>query len=41
MKLAGRESGELRLPLWEASEGTKKIIEDLMRGLELSLKDRL
>src|SRR2546423_2678849 len=24
MKLAGLDTGELRLPLWEASEGTKK-----------------
>ena len=24
MKLAGMDSGELRLPLWEASEGTKR-----------------
>jgi 4-hydroxy-tetrahydrodipicolinate synthase len=30
MKLQGRESGELRLPLWEASEATKKTIEELM-----------
>src|SRR5215207_3950298 len=27
MKVAGLDSGELRLPLWEASEGTKKAIE--------------
>ena len=30
MKVAGLDSGELRLPLWEASESTKKTIEDLM-----------
>ncbi|MDB5300619.1 MAG: dihydrodipicolinate synthase [Phycisphaerales bacterium] len=33
MKLQGRESGELRLPLWEASEATKKTIEELMRKM--------
>jgi 4-hydroxy-tetrahydrodipicolinate synthase len=31
MKVAGRDTGELRLPLWEASEGTKKTIERLTR----------
>ena len=30
MQHAGRDSGELRLPLWEASEGTKKIIVEMM-----------
>jgi 4-hydroxy-tetrahydrodipicolinate synthase len=30
MKVAGMESGELRLPLWEASEATKKQIELFM-----------
>src|SRR5207245_11723537 len=30
MKLAGLDSGQLLLPLWEASEGTKKIIEQLV-----------
>ncbi len=30
MKLAGLDSGELRLPLWEANEATKKTIEELM-----------
>ena len=33
MKTAGRDSGELRLPLWEASDGTKKQIADLMARL--------
>ena len=33
MKLAGRDSGELRLPLWEASEATKKAIEEQVRKL--------
>ena len=33
MKLAGRESGELRLPLWEASDATKKTIEELIGRL--------
>ena len=27
MKLAGTDTGDLRLPLWEASEATKKAIE--------------
>jgi 4-hydroxy-tetrahydrodipicolinate synthase len=31
MKVAGRDTGELRLPLWEASEATKSIIEKLTR----------
>ena len=31
MKVAGRDTGELRLPLWEASEGTKRTIEKLTR----------
>jgi 4-hydroxy-tetrahydrodipicolinate synthase len=31
MKVAGRDTGELRLPLWEASEGTKQTIEKLTR----------
>ena len=31
MKLAGMDSGEVRLPLWEASEGTKRIIEECMK----------
>ena len=33
MNVAGRDSGELRLPLWEASEGTKKQIAELMGKL--------
>ena len=32
MKVAGLDSGELRLPLWEASEATKKTIEDCMKS---------
>jgi 4-hydroxy-tetrahydrodipicolinate synthase len=31
MKVAGRDTGELRLPLWEASEATKRTIEKLTR----------
>jgi 4-hydroxy-tetrahydrodipicolinate synthase len=34
MKLAGRDTGELRLPLWEASEGTKTIIAECMAKLK-------
>ena len=33
MKIAGKDTGELRLPLWEASEGTKKQIEQLVREI--------
>ena len=33
MKAAGMDSGELRLPLWEASENTKKEIERLHEGI--------
>src|SRR5690349_21782466 len=35
MKVAGRDTGELRLPLWEASESTKKQISELMRELKI------
>jgi 4-hydroxy-tetrahydrodipicolinate synthase len=38
MKLAGLDSGELRLPLWEASEGTKKAIEEQVRKLDIPIK---
>jgi 4-hydroxy-tetrahydrodipicolinate synthase len=31
MKVAGRDTGELRLPLWEASDATKKLIEEQVR----------
>jgi 4-hydroxy-tetrahydrodipicolinate synthase len=31
MQHAGRDSGELRLPLWEASEATKKTIVEMMK----------
>ena len=31
LKLLGRGTGELRLPLWEASEETKRIIEECMK----------
>ena len=34
MKVAGMDSGELRLPLWEASESTKKLIEGLVGKLK-------
>jgi 4-hydroxy-tetrahydrodipicolinate synthase len=33
MSHAGRDTGELRLPLWEASDGTKKQIAELMTRL--------
>jgi 4-hydroxy-tetrahydrodipicolinate synthase len=32
MKVAGLDSGQLRLPLWEASESTKTLIEEQMRA---------
>ena len=36
MKLAGRDSGELRLPLYEANETTRKTIEELVRKLNVA-----
>ena len=36
MKVAGMDSGELRLPLWEASESTKKLIEGLVGKLGIA-----
>jgi 4-hydroxy-tetrahydrodipicolinate synthase len=33
MKVAGLDSGELRLPLWEASEPTRRTIEELLAKL--------
>jgi 4-hydroxy-tetrahydrodipicolinate synthase len=36
MKIAGLDSGELRLPLWEASENTKKQIEQCMKDAGVS-----
>jgi 4-hydroxy-tetrahydrodipicolinate synthase len=36
MKLAGMDSGELRLPLWEASEATKKILEEQVKKLGIT-----
>ena len=38
MKLAGLDTGELRLPLWEASESTKKAIEQQMQKLGIATK---
>jgi len=38
MKLAGMDTGELRLPLWEASDATKKQIEEQMRRLDIPIK---
>jgi 4-hydroxy-tetrahydrodipicolinate synthase len=38
MKVAGLDSGELRLPLWEASDATKKLIEEQMRRLDVPRK---
>ena len=35
MKIAGMDSGEMRLPLWEASESTKQTIEKLMKKLDI------
>lgn len=39
MKIAGLDTGELRLPLWEASDATKKLIEEQMRKLDLPRKN--
>jgi 4-hydroxy-tetrahydrodipicolinate synthase len=38
MKLAGMDSGEMRLPLWEANEATKTAIEEQV--IKLGLKAR-
>jgi 4-hydroxy-tetrahydrodipicolinate synthase len=38
MKLAGLDTGELRLPLWEASDVTKKTIEQQMQKLGIATK---
>src|SRR3954470_13073448 len=38
MKLAGLDTGELRLPLWEASDATKKQIEEQVRKLDIPIK---
>jgi 4-hydroxy-tetrahydrodipicolinate synthase len=38
MKLAGLDSGELRLPLWEAGDATKKLIEEQFRKLGIPTK---
>jgi 4-hydroxy-tetrahydrodipicolinate synthase len=37
MKVAGLDTGELRLPLWEASDGTKQQIEQCMKDLGLTI----
>jgi 4-hydroxy-tetrahydrodipicolinate synthase len=39
MKVAGLDTGEMRLPLWEASDGTKKLIEEQMRKLDVPRKN--
>ena len=36
MKIAGRDTGELRLPLWEASDATKRAIEQLVKAQEVA-----
>jgi 4-hydroxy-tetrahydrodipicolinate synthase len=38
MKVAGLDTGEVRLPLWEASDATKKAIEEQMRKLDVPRK---
>jgi 4-hydroxy-tetrahydrodipicolinate synthase len=35
MKVAGMDSGELRLPLWEVSDATKQMIEKLVKKLDI------
>jgi 4-hydroxy-tetrahydrodipicolinate synthase len=35
MKVAGMDSGEMRLPLWEASEPTRQTVEKLVKSLDL------
>jgi 4-hydroxy-tetrahydrodipicolinate synthase len=38
MKVVGLDSGEMRLPLWEASEATKKIIEQHVQKLGIKAR---
>ena len=38
MKVAGLDSGEMRLPLWEASEATKKVIEQQVARLGVTAR---
>src|SRR6478672_962567 len=38
MRVAGLDTGEMRLPLWEAGDGTKKLIEEQMRKLDVPRK---
>jgi 4-hydroxy-tetrahydrodipicolinate synthase len=38
MKVAGLDSGEMRLPLWEASDATKKTIEQHVAKLGVALR---
>ena len=38
MRLAGMDTGEMRLPLWEAGEETRKQIEQQMRSLGIPIK---
>jgi 4-hydroxy-tetrahydrodipicolinate synthase len=38
MKIAGLDTGEMRLPLWEASDATKKIIEEHVGRLNIKAR---
>jgi 4-hydroxy-tetrahydrodipicolinate synthase len=38
MKIAGLDSGEMRLPLWEASDATKKTIEQQVAKLDVKVR---
>ena len=38
MKLAGLDTGEMRLPLWEAGDATKKLIHEQLRRLDVPVK---
>jgi 4-hydroxy-tetrahydrodipicolinate synthase len=40
MRLVGLDTGELRLPLWEASDATKKAIEEQVRKLGIAMTAR-
>jgi 4-hydroxy-tetrahydrodipicolinate synthase len=40
MKVVGRDTGELRLPLWEACEATKRLIEELVGSVGVSASAR-
>jgi len=40
MKVGGLDTGDMRLPLWEASDATKELIEQLLRKLDVKMNPR-